>query len=361
VEEAVEEILALDHHAHNIRKESSAVPFEAAFTESWDEDVWKRDTPHGLFFRRSIRQLAALFHCSPTVEAVKEARAHLTLEELTRLCVTESRLCGLILDDGLSPEHILPWDWHAQFVSTTRLLRVEHLAETLFLKRLSFGEFVNQFRVALEESPPEVVGFKSIAAYRGGLAVGNFSRDAAEKQFPDWEGRMEASPLYSFLLHTALEVATERKLPVQFHTGFGDPDLALELSNPLLLRPLVERYSCPFVLLHAGYPYFRELGFLASVYQNVWTDFGLSVPFLSFRGMTQTVRGLLELAPLNKVLYSSDASLIPDLYYLGAKNGRRVLRKVLTELVEDGDLTEAEAVEAAHWILAENARKLYGL
>ena len=171
--------------------------------------------------------------------------------------------------------------------------------------------------------------------------------------------RLKESSLYHYLVHEAFEIASELKKPFQLHTGFGDPDLALELSNPLLLRPMIERYSCPFVLLHAGYPYFRETGFLASVYKNVWTDFGLAVPFLSYRGMRHTVNGLLELCPLNKLMYSSDASLIPELFYLGALNGRHVLRDCLSDCVQDGDLSESEALEAGEWILRDNALRLY--
>ena len=61
-------------------------------------------------------------------------------------------------------------------------------------------------------------------------------------------------------------------MPVQIHTGFGDADLDLREANPLHLRPLLEsgRYAnVPFVLLHASYPYVRELGYLAAIYANV--------------------------------------------------------------------------------------------
>jgi len=136
----------------------------------------------------------------------------------------------------------------------------------------------------------------------------------------------------------------------------------LRLGNPLYMRSLLEdkRFrNAPIVLLHASYPYTQEAGYLASVYPQVYLDFGLAVPFLSVAGMRKTVQQLLELAPTSKLMYSSDAHNIPELYYLGAKWGREVLGWVLDEAVKDSDLTVKEAESVARAILCENARTLH--
>ncbi len=362
LEELLWTIPALDQHAHNVVQDSVEVDFRSAFTEATDPRVWERDTPHGLFFRRSLRDLAEVLECQADLDSVLQARAKHSLESLTRVFLTRAHLKGLLLDDGLMPGSIQPWSWHQQFVPTHRLLRIEHLAECLLKLSPTFEAFEADLVENLRSPGPEVVGFKSIAAYRGGLKVPASSRSEAQTEFESGPPlRLNGTPLAVYVLHRALRIASESGLPVQFHTGFGDPDLALEKANPLLLRPLIEKYRCPFVLLHASYPYFREAGFLASVYDNVWVDFGLAVPFLSRIGMRQSLSGLLELAPLNKVLYSSDASLIPDLFYLGALHGRRVLAEVLEGCCRDGDLTASEAEEAGRWILCENAERLYHL
>ena len=361
IEEAVNAISAVDQHAHNIRKPEAQLPFEAAFSESYDEDVWNKQTPHTIFYRRSLRQLDKLFGCGSSPNAIKCYRNALSLEDLTRDLLKAANLCHLLLDDGLSPEDILPWTWHNQFVPTHRILRLEDLAQTLLPQCCSLTEFEKRFVQALDQTGSEVVGFKSIAAYRGGLHVEPSTSEAAVRDFSKFEGRLERSALYSRVLYLALEVASDRNLPVQFHTGFGDPDLRLEQSNPLHLVNLIERFACPFVILHAGYPYTQEAGFLSSVYPNVWVDFGLALPFLSTAGMNRCLSQLFELSPLNRLLYSSDASLIPELYYLGSLNSRADLSKVLVECVENQDLTEAEAIEAAKMILCANALSLYKL
>jgi uncharacterized protein len=363
IRELIQATPAVDQHAHNVLKTDCELPFEAAFTEATDPKVWDRDTPHGLFYRRSVRQLASLYGCAPEASEVLLARQKMSLEKRTAFCLDKSNLRFLLLDDGLMVGQIEPVSWHRQFVPVKRLIRIESLAEELLGQQKSFEEFEEAFVTGLQAIQDTDVGFKSIAAYRGGLSVPTCSR---EKAGDDYQrvlstGRIQSSPLYWYLFHRAMEVAHESSLPVQFHTGFGDPDLALELANPLLLRPLINRYRFPFVLLHAGYPFVREAGFLSSVYSHVWVDFGLALPFLSVGGMRNCLRQLLELTPLNKLLYSSDASLIPELFYLGSLNARRVLGDVLTECIDDGDLSQAEAIQAAKWIMAENAVRLYNL
>lgn len=51
------------------------------------------------------------------------------------------------------------------------------------------------------------------------------------------------------------------------------------------MESLIKKYRrVDFVLLHAGYPYVRETGIMASLYENVWVDFGLIFPMLSRMG-----------------------------------------------------------------------------
>jgi predicted TIM-barrel fold metal-dependent hydrolase len=175
--------------------------------------------------------------------------------------------------------------------------------------------------------------------------------------------RLATKPVNDYLLLRALELAARHALPVQFHTGFGDADVDLLAANPLHLRPLLacEAYRhVPFVLLHASYPYVRELGYLASIYPQVYADFGLANPHLA-AGLPGVLRELLSLAPASKVLYSSDASAIPELFWLAARWGRRGLGLVLDELVGLGALTHEEARASARQILGGNAADVYGL
>jgi predicted TIM-barrel fold metal-dependent hydrolase len=367
------EFRAIDQHAHNVLKPEAwaRYPFAAAFSESSYNEVLQRDTPHTLFYQRSLRDLAELLNCEPSEKIVLEQRAKLGLEGLAQICFASAKLDGLLLDDGFLPDDLLPLEWHEQFVPVTRVLRLEALAQDLFGETDRFEVFLERFRAQLENTSSKVVAFKSIVAYRTGLDIQPVFLETARSRYRTLQAqgrgkpiRLADKPLIDFLLGQALEIAASREIPLQLHTGFGDPDLDLRMANPLHLRGLLEdhRYrKAPLVLLHAAYPYTGEAGYLASVYPQVHVDFGLAVPFLSVAGMRRVLRTLLELAPTNKVLYSSDAHFIPELFYLGAKWGRRILGEVLDRAVADGDLTTLEADEAAVAILSDNARRLYRL
>lgn len=352
----------VDQHAHNLLlwEESLKLPYSAAFTEGCDPTLQAGQARSTLFFQRSLVEMAELLECSP--DQVEECRRRLGLEALAARCFEAAALDWLLLDDGLTPSLVHPLAWHQQFVPTRRVARVEWMAEQLLAEATDFDSFRQALRHQLETV--EAVGFKSIAAYRGGLELVAPEKDEAEAQFSLVRGtcRLAHRPFLDFVVDQALEVAARRGLPVQFHTGFGDPDLDLARSDPTWLRGAIERHpSTVFVLLHAGYPYHRQAGFLASVYPNVVVDFGLAVPFLSVAGMREVVSGLLELAPVTRLVYSSDASRIPDLFYLGARWGRRMLAEVLEQSISDGDLSALQAESAARAILRENALALYQL
>lgn len=375
------DIPLIDHHAHNIVKPEifSEYSYSAAFTEGDRPSIVNYHGRQTLCYRRSLRDIAALLDCEPTETEILQQRQKLGLEKLTELCLSRANIETILLDDGFLAEEIFPLEWHQKFLPVRRLLRLEKLAETLFEKADSFEKFVNEFHTQLTNLPTSVVGFKSIAAYRTGLAIQSVPEKEAQSYFysikdgnsdslsaavPKSPFRLTNKSLIDFLLSIALEIANKSQIPVQFHTGFGDPDLDLFLANPLHLRPILEdsRYGdVPIVLLHASYPYTREAGYLASVYPQVYLDFGLAVPLLSVSGMRETLRILLELAPTSKIMYSSDSNLIPELYYLGSRWGRKVLAQVLTEAISDGDLTARQAEEIARSILRENALNLYQL
>ncbi|ACB50201.1 hypothetical protein cce_0850 [Crocosphaera subtropica ATCC 51142] len=164
-----------------------------------------------------------------------------------------------------------------------RLIRLEYLAENLINTINDFDEFLEQFRQTIGSKSSEVIGLKSIAAYRRGLTIESIPKARAslrfnqiKQEYSDQKICLTDKILIDFLLGIALDIAAENKLPIQFHTGFGDRDLHLRFSNPLCLRQLLENprwQEVPIILLHASYPYTKEAGYLASVYPQVYLDF----------------------------------------------------------------------------------------
>jgi predicted TIM-barrel fold metal-dependent hydrolase len=364
-------IAAIDQHAHNVIRSEimDNTPYSAAFTEGYAAEIVHHHARSTLFYCRSLREIANLLKCDPTETAILARRQELGLETLTQECVAAANLKAIYLDDGFLPNTMLPLEWHQQFVPVYRLLRIEWLAEQMIQQVSRFEIFLEWFRSELHPPPQGVIGFKSVAAYRTGLDIEPVSAELAADRFYALKEiyreepiRLTDKPLIDFLVHEALLMAAHYRLPVQFHTGFGDPDLDLRLANPLHLRPILEnpRYqNAPIVLLHAAYPFTQEAGYLASVYPQVYLDMGLAIPSLSVAGMRRTLGMLLELSPTTKVMYSSDAHLIPELYYLGAKQGREILGHILMQSIQDGDITNSEAETIANAILWQNAQSLY--
>jgi uncharacterized protein len=115
------------------------------------------------------------------------------------------------------------------------------------------------------------------------------------------------------------------------------------------------------VLLHECYPYTRQGGYLAAVYQHVYLDLSYGIPLLGYGEMLSFTRQALGVAPSSKLMYSSDGIGVPELHWISALDGRRVLGEALGEQVWQGELDLAEAEAAGESILHDNATRLYGL
>jgi uncharacterized protein len=366
----------LDHHCHAFLNRGipySTLEFQNFFSEGGDEGIVKEHTPNSVFFRWGIKELAHFLGCEPTIEAVLAARTAISLNELGARMLRDVNIPVLLIDYGLAGRDRMSIADMRTSLPACRIepiLRLETMAQDLILQYETFDQVVEAF-VATVEGAREAghVGLKSIIAYRTGLAIRETSKAEAIKAFSavnerahrDGKVRLADKPLNDYLLLRALEVAEKQVLPVQFHTGLGDNDLDMLYANPLHMRPLFEsnKYKhVPFVLLHASYPYVRELGYLASLYSNVWMDLGLAIPFATV-DIPAVWRQALSLTATSKILFSTDAYSLPDIFWLAARWGRWGLAQVLEELITFGAFTQDESLEAAHQILHANAEKLY--
>jgi uncharacterized protein len=367
----------LDQHCHALLRDGTvaeATAYARFFTESGDPTMHAHHVPETVFYRWAIRELSTTLACAPTTEAVLAARGDMAADALARRLLVEANIAVLLVDHGYRTDETWPPRELAARLPCHVLpvLRLEALAQELIIRHETFDALLDAYSTAVEGARADgFVALKSIIAYRTGLAAQPTSRAAAAAAFGPVkerarrEGgvRLAAKPLNDYLLLRALEIAERQAMPVQIHTGFGDADLDLREANPLHLRPLLEsgQYgNVPFVLLHASYPYVRELGYLAAIYANVYADVGLAIPHLAAEIPTM-LRQLLSLTPSTKVVYSSDASQIPELFWLAARWGRRGLGTVLDELIALGALDGGEALEVGRRVLGANAAGIYGL
>ena len=374
----LQHVPVVDNHCHGILRSQSfdtLLSWRRNFTESADPGMPRDHVASTAFYLRLIRALAGFLDCEPDEETVLAARAEKDARELVGALLWAANVETLLLDTGYPPpEKVLPGAELARLGNcrVEPMLRLETLMERLIAEHDSLEEAKEALVVALDDVRGQgYAALKSIAAYRTGLNIRGWSREEAEASFDEFQGavregsaRLNHKPLLDTLLHAALAEAARQEVPVQFHVGYGDTDTDLLLGDPLHLRAVLEKpeyRGMPVVLLHGCYPYTRKGGYLAAVYENVYLDLSYGIPLLGFAEMLSFTREALGVAPISKLLYSSDGIGMPELHWMGATDGRRVLSQALEELVAHGELSISQAEAAGEEVLRRNAIRLYRL
>ncbi|MCD6053960.1 MAG: hypothetical protein K0Q96_1152, partial [Rubrobacteraceae bacterium] len=313
--------------------------------------------------------------CEPEEEVVFAARTGRDGRELTGALLRAANVDTLLIDTGFPPpEEVFPVPELGVLggCRAEPMLRLEILMESLLAEHDSLEDVKEALAAELEDARGRgYVALKSIAAYRTGLDVREWPSEEAEESFLEYgraagpgPARLAHKPLLDTLLHVAFAQAARQEIPLQFHVGYGDADTDLLLGNPLYLRPILQRSDyrgMPVVLLHECYPYTRQGGYLAAVYQNVYLDLSYGIPLLGYGEMLSFTRQALGVAPSSKLMYSSDGIGVPELHWISAMDGRRVIGEALGELVSRGELDLAAAEAAGEDVLRANATRLYGL
>jgi predicted TIM-barrel fold metal-dependent hydrolase len=366
-----------DNHCHGIYRTQipgDVTAWRGLFTESADHGMQSKHVTTTLFYRRLIREMATFFDCEPTEEAILTARQQLGEQDLIQSFLRDANFDVLFIDKGYPSQDLLLSDATVSDLANCRvapILRVELLMQRLITENASLSSVVEALRAALNDVRGQgYVALKSIVAYRTGLEIRTWMIEDVEEAFAEARRevqekgsvRLAHKPLLDTLLHVTFEEAARQGLPVQFHTGYGDTDADMLLANPLNLRAVLERReyrAMPVVLLHESYPYTQQGAYLATVYENVYFDLSYGIPFLGYHEMLEFTRAALSVAPYSKLLYSSDAVGVPEVHWVSALEGRRILGQVLGECIAHGDLNQVEAEQAGVSVLHDNAIQLY--
>ena len=159
-------------------------------------------------------------------------------------------------------------------------------------------------------------------------------------------------------------------MAVHFHTGGGCGGyFQMEGANPLLLDsvfndPTLRKTN--FVMLHGGAGGFEQVVPYLLMKPNVYADFSEQTWMTSPRHIAASIRFMLEFYP-EKVLFGTDLyPLTPQVNweetgYQTETAGRTALAIALTGMMQDGEITRAQASEIARKVMRDNAIKLYGL
>ncbi len=362
--ERLDAIRLIDNHVHGFwLSPTDRVGFENGLNEANTARLAAFDSGFDSQLGFAVRA-----HCAPLLglsahaapDAYWQRRDEFNPTELARVFLPSAGVGDWLLDTGL-PGAIAGLS-EMRAVTRARVhevVRVEQVAEQAAVRP---GDYADNFREILNARMQSAVAAKTVLAYRGGfegdLSVPSAAQvaDAAQHWRDSGDVRLTDRVLLRFGVHEALRLGK----PVQFHVGLGDRDCDLHRTNPMhLLDLLRESGDTPIVLLHC-YPYEREAGYLASAFNNVHLDIGLSVNHLGARARDFIGR-TLELAPFRKILYSSDAFGPPELHYLGARLWRDGMSAVVGEFVDRGEWSVDDAVRVAGLIGRDNSVRVYNL
>lgn len=358
----------VDGHCHPVTVEPlSDMAFALWCTESAYANDSTLNSQLGYAIRRWCAPVLGLPAHAP-VHDYLAARHDLGSDEAVRRLMRAARVSAMLVDTGLPTAGMVTVEQMSEIagVSARQVVRLESLAESVVDNSDASG-FATATCAALDDAFAEgAVAAKSIAAYRHGLdlpperpterevrtAAGTWMRERAAGH-----ARLSDPVLLRYLLWCAVDAHR----PIQLHTGFGDADAHLIRADPARLQPFcaaTQHSGTPLVLLHC-YPYQRGAGWLAHLYPHVYVDVGLTVGYVGARA-TALLGEFLELAPFAKLMYSSDAYGLAELFLVGSAQFRHSLGRVLGGFIEDGamNVEDADAVAAA--IGAANATRLYG-
>lgn len=367
----------IDHHCHGISPAAlDFARFQALFSESYrppPPGTTEFQKPLGLAIRRFCAPLLDLEPSCPA-EAYVERRLALGAAEVNRRFLRASGLGSLLIDTGHRSSAIL--DVAAMAEAAARpaheVVRIESVAEEVAQNGLGPTAFPQAFADRLDARAAGAVGLKTIVAYRCTFKIDQTppTRDAVVAAADRWfrkasqsgKWRLDEPDVVRFGLWAGGEICRRRKLPLQVHVGFGDPDIYMHACDPTHFTDFIaamEEWEVPITLLH-NYPFQREAAWLSEVFQNVYYDVGVILNYAA--PMSARILGeALEMGKFSKLLYSSDAFGLSELYYLGALLFRRGLQKILDRWIREDFCSLKDAEELVRLVSYENARRIYPL
>jgi hypothetical protein len=363
----------IDQHAHPFSLRGGPLDLSSISLDVLtDEDAEARrrhEGPTRLFHELLTTRLSAWLRCAPEELSSARDAASANWERYASSLFADAGITDLIVDTGLDGEagtdvEYLGW---ASGCGVHPIVRLDPTVDRLIGEGASASEIVGAVeRLMAESASAGAVGFKTILAYRTGLAVQpnasivDASRSLADH--PELPVRRRGKALRDVVLRRALGVAADLGRPFQIHTGFGDSDIRLAEANPLLLEELLrtpEGQAATIVLIHGAFPWTSEVAFLATVKPNVHAEISLSPIFAPLWTGDRLAR-LVDLAPTTKVLAGTDGHGEPEVFWFAAHVLRDAWRQVAVGL-EVAGARHAWVEEAGRAIFEDNARRLYGL
>jgi len=378
----------VDSHCHAFLPEKETEPFEQYLTLA-DHPIPKMDVVNTFLYRQLVRELSRILNTGGTHQEIVEERQKRYEQDpvgYIELLFDDANIETLLIDTGYPAEVFSGYSIDLKNFSkivpseVREIFRIDLIIYDLIERRLSFEEAVEQLHEKMKNAVKNgAVGLKSVVAYRTGLEIKRGAEDEVRRAYGEMIAQAKsgspvrdvlssssrhAKTVYDYFVFLGVEASVELGVPFQIHTGMGDaPFIDLRIANPILLHDLINDEAikdAKIVLVHGGYPYIEEAGFLVNSYPNVFLDLSETIPFISI-GVKEKLLNLFEMAPTTKIMYGSDGFKIPELHWFSSIQAKKALTAALNELVESREIDEESAYEVAKQFLSDNAKRIYNL
>lgn len=233
----------------------------------------------------------------------------------------------------------------------------------------TFDDYLGMISTTVDQlDKAGIAALKMNFAYWRDVSIDVVEKDEAGDVF----AKKDTSPkrykaLQDYILRHLIAKAATVGLPIHIHVGPTAVTKPMETTSPARFDPflwLPDIKPAKILLLHGCYPYTREAGFMvgrAGDVPNLYLD--VSLMWFLVQGAPESLVPILRdwiLAGLvPRMIYGSDSPHVLGIM-LAALNARHALYLTLQALVDEGSITEEQALEMAVAILRENAKTLYG-
>jgi len=216
------------------------------------------------------------------------------------------------------------------------------------------------------------IAMKFEVAYFRSTKFGDPKREQAEDVYQRFvtggiPSEQEYRTFQDYIFRYLVREGGRLHLPVHIHSAVGIGDyFNLSESNIMNLENVLRdpRYSgTVFVMIHGGYPYEHQAIWLAAM-QNVFLDTSLMELDMYPSEFKHVLKEFLETFP-DKITFGTDSFPYnqtlgaEESYWLGVQSARSALAAALAEMISEGEVTEAQALQLAHGYLHDNAVGIY--
>ena len=281
---------------------------------------------------------------------------HVQVDDFVRPCVPDASEPGFVLNDI---------NWHEM---SKAIFKPEEVSRDSGVEVRDIASLGGAIEAIFNRYAPLAIALKSQHAYERTLLFEPRTDEEAAKPLAKMlAGKPlevdEKLCLGDWCLARGVEQAIKHNLPIKIHTGYyaGNSHMPVDRIKPGHLCKLLLSYpEARFVLMHLGYPYEDEMVALGKHFVNVWVDFCWAWSIDPYSAQ-RCVRKLIHAVPANRVFGFGGDTFWPTAAYAYSVQARAGLARALQAEVDDGCMSEADAIVVARRYMLDNQRDCFDI